>query len=100
MLLESDDASLLAGALTFLESALSARASAVGDGWGGRAITKNRLRNRFDKALKDELEALTFPDLNHDVVNRELAHEKQVRRSGPSAENILRDIGTVAATIR
>ncbi len=69
-------------------------------GLGGRAITKDSLRELFDKALKDDLEALTFLDLNHEIVNRELEREKHERRSGPSAENILRDMGTVAATIR
>jgi pyruvate ferredoxin oxidoreductase alpha subunit len=69
-------------------------------GLGGRAITKDSLRNLFDKALKDDLEALTFLDLNHEIVNRELEREKHERRSGTSAENILRAMGTVAATIR
>jgi pyruvate ferredoxin oxidoreductase alpha subunit len=81
-------------------SGISLHAYTVVAGLGGRAITKDSLRTLFDKALKDELEALTFLDLNHEIVNRELEREKQERRSGPSAENILRDLGTVAATIR
>jgi pyruvate ferredoxin oxidoreductase alpha subunit len=40
---------------------------------------------------------LHFLDLNEEVVNRELARIKQSRRSGSTAENILRDIGVVAA---
>lgn len=81
-------------------SGISLHAYTVVAGLGGRAITKDSLRNLFDKALKDDLEALTFLDLNHEIVNRELEREKQARRSGPSAENILRDMGTVAAAIR
>jgi len=81
-------------------SGISLHAYTVVAGLGGRAITKDSLRNLFDKALKDDLEALTFLDLNHEIVNRELEREKLARRSGPSAENILRDMGTVAAAIR
>lgn len=76
------------------------RAYTVIAGLGGRPITKTSLRNLFEKAQKDELDVLTFLDLNHDVVNRELEREKQQRRSGPTAENILRQIGTIASTVR
>lgn len=78
----------------------SLRAYTVVAGLGGRAITKASLRNLFEKAEKDALEPLTFLDLNQEVVNREIEREKQHRRSGPTAENILRQLGTVAATIR
>jgi pyruvate ferredoxin oxidoreductase alpha subunit len=86
--------------LSMAVSGISLHTYTVIAGLGGRAITKHSLRNLFDKALKDDLEALTFLDLNHEIVNRELEREKNTRRSGPSAENILREIGTVAATIR
>jgi pyruvate ferredoxin oxidoreductase alpha subunit len=33
------------------------------------------------------------------VVNKQLERERQTRRSGPAAENILRDMGVVAARI-
>ncbi|HJV50394.1 MAG TPA: pyruvate ferredoxin oxidoreductase [Noviherbaspirillum sp.] len=79
---------------------ISLHAYTVIAGLGGRAITKASLRSLFEKALKDDLEPLTFLDLNHDVVNRELQHEKEQRRSGPTAENVLRQLGTVAATLR
>jgi len=78
-------------------SGIALHAYTVVAGLGGRAITKDSLRNLFDKALKDDLEALTFLDLNQEIVNRELEREKQARRSGPSAENILRDMGVAAA---
>jgi pyruvate ferredoxin oxidoreductase alpha subunit len=42
------------------------------------------------------LEPLTFLDLDHAIVDRELARMATDRQSGPSAENILRDKGTAA----
>lgn len=68
-------------------------------GLGGRPITKKSLRELFDNALKDAIEPLTFLDLDWKVVNRELERERQKRRSGPVAENILRDVNSVAARI-
>ena len=68
-------------------------------GLGGRAITRASLRALFRNAMRDALEPITFLDLNTDVVNRELERERQARRSGPTAENILRQLGTVASRI-
>ncbi|MBW8066056.1 MAG: pyruvate ferredoxin oxidoreductase [Ferrovum sp.] len=68
-------------------------------GLGGRAITRKSLHQLFRKAEQGLLEPLTFLDLDWDVVNKQLARERSVRRSGPVAENILRDIGTVASKI-
>ena len=68
-------------------------------GLGGRAITKQSLLALFGRALRDELEQLNFLDLNWDIVKRELARGKQQRRAGPSAENILRDLGPAAVRI-
>jgi pyruvate ferredoxin oxidoreductase alpha subunit len=69
-------------------------------GLGGRAITQDSLRNLFVDAMADALEPLTFLDLNRSLVDRELARTHQQRRSGPAAENILRDLGAVASRIR
>ncbi len=66
-------------------------------GLGGRPITQSSLRRLFTKASNDDLEGLHFLDLNKDVVNRALEREESIRRSGSIAENILRDIGLVAA---
>ena len=66
-------------------------------GLGGRPITKASLRELFLAAAQDELEPLTFLDMDWDIVNRELARMASSRRSGPHAENILRDSGPVAA---
>jgi pyruvate ferredoxin oxidoreductase alpha subunit len=68
-------------------------------GLGGRPILKSSLRALFENACSEALAPVTFLDLNMDVVNRELERERQHRRSGPIAENILRDIGVVATPI-
>jgi len=61
-------------------------------GLGGRPITTESLRRHFLAAIAGETEPLTFLDLNRELVERELQ-----RTSGPHAENMLRDLGTVAA---
>ena len=68
-------------------------------GLGGRAITRASLTRLFERAERDELEAVTFLDLNKEVVSHELARESAQRRSGPTAEAILKRIGTVASGI-
>jgi pyruvate ferredoxin oxidoreductase alpha subunit len=68
-------------------------------GLGGRAITKASVHKLLHQAIADKLELLTFLDLDWAVVNRVLDREKQLRRSGPVAEGILRDIGTVASKV-
>jgi pyruvate ferredoxin oxidoreductase alpha subunit len=68
-------------------------------GLGGRAITKRSLRTLVSDVLDGRVEPnrLTFLDLNWELVSRELARTRSRRRSGPHAENILRDVGAVAA---
>jgi pyruvate ferredoxin oxidoreductase alpha subunit len=68
-------------------------------GLGGRAITRTSLTRLFEDAERDELEQVTFLDLNADVVSHELEREAGSRRTGPTAEAILRRIGTVASSI-
>jgi pyruvate ferredoxin oxidoreductase alpha subunit len=68
-------------------------------GLGGRAITKASLHGLLLKAVEDDLEQLTFLDLDWNAVNRELERERQTRRSGPIAENMLRDLGVVASRV-
>ncbi|MBE2262666.1 MAG: pyruvate ferredoxin oxidoreductase [Burkholderiaceae bacterium] len=72
---------------------------AVVAGLGGRAITRASLGKLLHDAVQDKLEQLTFLDLDWDIVNRVLAREKDQRRSGPVAEGILRDIGTVSSRV-
>ena len=68
-------------------------------GLGGRAITKASLHRLFRLAEKEALEPVTFLDLDNKLVEKQLARERAVRRSGPAAENMLRDVGTVASKI-
>ena len=70
---------------------------AVIAGLGGRPITCKSLRTLFDSAMRDALEPLTFLDLDWTIVNRHLERERTVRRSGPAAENILRELGRGAS---
>lgn len=66
-------------------------------GLGGRPIPKKSLHKLFIEAEKEALEPVTFVDLDWDAVNKQLEREKQTRRSGPIAENILYDKGIVSA---
>jgi pyruvate ferredoxin oxidoreductase alpha subunit len=77
---------------------LGQRGYTVVAGLGGRAITKASLHRTLREAIADTLPPLTFLDLDWRIVNRQLEREAQIRRSGPTAENLLRDLGTVAAT--
>lgn len=65
-------------------------------GLGGRAITRNSLREAFLKAHKDALEHLSFLDLRHDVVHEQIGRLEAQRQSGPMAESILKQLGNVA----
>jgi pyruvate ferredoxin oxidoreductase alpha subunit len=82
--------------------ALSEQMSRVYDvvaGLGGRPITREALRGLFARALADELESgrLHFLGLDHDRVERELERMRLSERPGPHAENMVRDLGIVAA---
>ena len=68
-------------------------------GLGGRPIPSSSLRTLFERASLGALETVHFLDLNWEIVNREIARMKGQRRSGPTAENILRDLGLGAVTV-
>jgi pyruvate ferredoxin oxidoreductase alpha subunit len=68
-------------------------------GLGGRAITQRSLEAMLADAANDRLKTLTFLDLDEGIVERERARMDTTRRSGPSAENILRDLGATASRI-
>jgi pyruvate ferredoxin oxidoreductase alpha subunit len=78
-------------------SGLPTRVYDVVAGLGGRPITKSSLHSMLDDAAADLLGLLSFLDLDIDRVQRELARAKTVRRPGPHAENMLRDLGVIAA---
>ena len=88
---------ILARDVTMASAGLPLDTHAVIAGLGGRPITKASLLRLLADADAGELDVLTFLDLDHDLVDRELARMATRRRSGPTAENILRDIGVVAA---
>ncbi|MQG57082.1 MAG: pyruvate ferredoxin oxidoreductase, partial [SAR202 cluster bacterium] len=73
------------------------RVHSVIGGLGGRPITRANLRRMFEKGVRDELEEPHFHDVRMDVVNREIEREAAEHRSGATAENILHDVGVVAA---
>jgi len=73
--------------------------STVVAGLGGRAVTRRSLCAMLTDAADGSLEPLTFLDLDTGLVGRELDRMSATRRSGPSAENMLRDLGITASRI-
>ncbi len=65
-------------------------------GLGGRAITRAALHKALRGALVQPWEGSLFLDLNENIVAKELHHVRKVRRSGPTAENLLRRLGQEA----
>jgi pyruvate ferredoxin oxidoreductase alpha subunit len=59
-------------------------------GLGGRSITRTSLHRVFRRAETQAWEGPHFLDLNEDIIGKELHHVRKVRRSGPTAENLLR----------
>jgi pyruvate ferredoxin oxidoreductase alpha subunit len=68
-------------------------------GLGGRPITKRSLHRLLADVEQGAVEPgrLRFLDLDRELVEAELRRTRERRRSGPHAENILRDLGVVAA---
>ena len=80
-------------------SGLGLKGYTVIAGLGGRAITRSSLRQLFEDATADELELVTFLDLNADLIAHELERESLARRTGPTAEALLRRLGTVGSQL-
>jgi pyruvate ferredoxin oxidoreductase alpha subunit len=80
-------------------SGLGPRVHDVVAGLGGRPITRRSLHRLFADVREDRLEPgrLHFLDLNRGLVERELDRMRSGSRPGPHAENMLRDLGAVAA---
>jgi pyruvate ferredoxin oxidoreductase alpha subunit len=70
--------------------------STVIAGLGGRPITRASLRTMLTEATAGKLEQLSFLDLNKGLVEREFTRARRTRRSGPIAENMIRDQGATA----
>jgi pyruvate ferredoxin oxidoreductase alpha subunit len=66
------------------------RVHSVIAGLGGRPITRPSLHGLFRRALVQPWEGAHFLDLNERIVSKELHYARKVRRSGPTAENLLR----------
>jgi pyruvate ferredoxin oxidoreductase alpha subunit len=66
-------------------------------GLGGRPITKASLLTMLADAIVGRLGRMTFLDLDVERVERELARMRGASRPGPHAENMLRELGAVAA---
>jgi pyruvate ferredoxin oxidoreductase alpha subunit len=62
-------------------------------GLGGRAITRASLTRAFAAAHASSLEELHMLDLDDKLIERELARSAEKRRSGPTASNLVRDVG-------
>ena len=63
-------------------------------GLGGRPITRASLHRLFRQSTLQPWEGTHFLDLNEKVVGREIHRKRKSRRSGPTAENILRQLAT------
>ncbi|MCI4678157.1 pyruvate ferredoxin oxidoreductase [Rhodoblastus acidophilus] len=61
-------------------------------GLGGRPIMRASLRRLFQMAVESPWEGAHFLDLNEHVVGREIHRVRKTRRSGSTAENILRQL--------
>jgi pyruvate ferredoxin oxidoreductase alpha subunit len=61
-------------------------------GLGGRPITRTSLHRLFRQATVQPWDGTHFLDLNERVVGREIHHARKTRRSGSTAENILRTL--------
>jgi pyruvate ferredoxin oxidoreductase alpha subunit len=66
-------------------------------GLGGRPITKAALAEVFQRAINRSLGLTTFLDLDQPLVDRVLATERRVRRSGPLPEHVLKERHAVPA---
>ncbi len=79
-------------------SGMPARVHDVVAGLGGRPITKKSLHALFEDVFADRLEPgrLHFLDLDSELVRRELERAGK-GRTGPHAENMLREVGIVGA---
>jgi len=65
-------------------------------GLGGRPITRASLHRVLRQAMVQPWEGSHFLDLNDVIIAKELHYVRKVRRSGPTAENLLRRLGLAA----
>jgi pyruvate ferredoxin oxidoreductase alpha subunit len=65
-------------------------------GLGGRPITCASLHRVLRRAFVQPWDGSQFLDLNEEIVAKELHYVRKVRRSGPTAENLLRRLSEAA----
>ncbi len=65
-------------------------------GLGGRPITSASVHRVLRRALVQPWDGSQFLDLNEEIVAKELHYVRKVRRSGPTAENLLRRLSEAA----
>jgi pyruvate ferredoxin oxidoreductase alpha subunit len=65
-------------------------------GLGGRPITRASLHRVLRRPFMQPWEGPHFLDLNEEIVAKELHYVRKVRRSGPTAENLLRRLSQAA----
>ena len=82
--------------LAFRNVAGAPQVHSVIAGLGGRPITRASLHRVLRGALVQPWEGSHFLDLNEKIVAKELHYVRKVRRSGPTAENLLRRLGQAA----
>ncbi len=85
---------VLATDVALVVQGADAKVFSVVAGLGGRAITRRSLEDLLAQSARGDLKSLTFLDLDRAAVDRELTRMANTRRSGPSAENLLRDLGS------
>ena len=61
-------------------------------GLGGRPITMTSIREMLEAAADDRLPEVRFLDLDHAAVEHEIVRARATRKSGPTAENVLRQL--------
>jgi pyruvate ferredoxin oxidoreductase alpha subunit len=73
------------------------RVSTVVAGLGGRPITSASLRDAFAHGAGDD-DSIVFLDLDRSLVDPELTRRASMRRSGPTAENVLHDLSRASGS--
>jgi pyruvate ferredoxin oxidoreductase alpha subunit len=75
-------------------SGIDIKINTVVAGLGGRPITLKAICELVERTLFGSLPEFSFLDLDVELVNRELERNLLMRRSGPMAENLLKDLGS------
>lgn len=69
-------------------------------GLGGRPVTAKSLQGVVADAAAGSLPDVLFLDLDQKIVDEQIARSKTIRRSGPTAENILKSLASASPADR